>query len=467
MPYEDNGSVMLSPLIKLTNKTFIKFNGGLLISLISVLAFSQVSAEAIWLLGSSTPPRNSDPLINYKSAPCRDFSRTKRIKIFKPGDPLVAQWSETRDHFGIFRFNLLRVNSATGNDDFVVKIFSDVIDDLNGVITGTNFHTYQRNFVLPTRLANNTSIPTGDYVLQLIHQAKKSSGPIDSTNPIFNFYSCSDIRLENVNANDVVSPDNVSNYNLTRLANSIKLSWVNPISNGIVTENLAYRILVLKDTSPITITSAQLAKTELSLDMAVQGSTAVVAYVGNGELVTVLNTNTVDYNFKIFSYDVNGNYSSGISLSGSQVVFSVQQDIITDGSLLKVNNGNIVVTALVSSDNANENFTYDWAQLDQALVDVDGVANDATFVIDSAILVAGNYSLQLKVKSSITGLVSTVTKNLTLSVKQVPQTSTEPAVAKEVDLGGCSFVGKGGRFDPLLLLMFLISILVVGKRRLF
>jgi len=289
---------MLRRLNKITIHTF---NCIFLISLISVFQITSVSAEAIWKSGSSTPPRNSDPCINYKSAPCRGFTRTKRIKIYKLGDSITAQWSETQDHFGTFQFNLLKVIPATGADELLMPIFADVPDITNGVITGTQYHEYQRDFIFPTRLANGASIPTGDYVLQLIHRATKLNVVVDAnTNPAFNYYSCSDIRIENTNANDVISPDNVSNYNLTHLVNSIVLDWVNPISNGIATENLAYKILVLKDIIPITITAAELANTEYSRDMTVASSTAIVSYVGNGETVTVLNTGTTNYYFKIF-----------------------------------------------------------------------------------------------------------------------------------------------------------------------
>jgi len=121
------------------------------------------------------------------------------------------------------------------------------------------------------------------------------------------------------------------------------------------------------------------------------------------------------------------------------------------------------VTALVPQ---NETFSFDWAQVDQSLVDIDSAPNNNIFVINSAVLVAGNYSLQLKVISS-TGLSTVVTQNLSLSLLTPQQESAEPVVAKNLDLGGCSISGNGGRFDPLLLLFVLISVLYLNRRRLF
>jgi hypothetical protein len=437
-----------------------------LISLISIIQITPVSAEAIWKIGSSTPPRNGNPFVNFKSAPCRDFSRTKRIKIYKPGDSILAQWSETQDHFGSFQFNLLQVNSATGLDEFVMPVFSDVVDDINGVITGSQYHEFQKNFILPTRLANGTVISNGDFVLQLIHQATSLDAPADATtNPVFKYYSCSDIRLESVNSNDNTAPDNVSNFGLVYSSNNISLSWMNPVSNGTTSENLAYKVLVLMDqTAANTVTSNQLANKEFSVGDILNQTTKVI-YAGNGEnLVLYNNTSNTNY-FKIFSYDVNSNYSSGVSDTGPKIMVSVAQGSITDANLLKVNNGNITVSVSVTSTVVNETFSFDWTQNSQSvLVDSDGVIDNASFVVDSSALAAGNYTLQFTLTSS-TGSISTIMQNLILLENNQAATSAEPALAKKVDLGGCSFVSQNASFDPLLLILVIISLLFLVRNR--
>lgn len=437
-----------------------------LISLFSIIRISPVNAEASWKPGSSTPPRMKDFSVNFKSAPCRDFSRTKRVKVYKPGDPVLAQWLETRDHFGVFQFNLLQINTSAGLDEFVMPIFSDVVDDINGVITGDQYHEFQKNFILPTRLATGASIIDGDYVLQLIHLTTSQNAPADPvTNPVSKYYSCSDIRLENINANDVTAPDNVSNFNLVYSSKNLELDWLNPVSNGVVTENLAYKVLLLVDqTAAITVTTNQLANREFTVGDIFNQTTQVV-YVGNGELFNLVNSNVANHYFKIFSYDVNGNYASGMSTLGPNVRIAINQGAITDANLLKVNNGNITVRVSVSSNIASETYSFDWTQdRPSSLVDVDGVVDDARFEINSSALTVGEYVLQLKIKSS-TGLISTVMQNLSLAENNngAPQNPVQPAIAKKIDVGGCTLVADTVVFDPVLLLLLLIAMMVVIK----
>ncbi len=459
----------VSQLMKVSSKVSLLVLTISSISVLSILKIVPVQAEAIWKPGSSISARNNDPFVNFKAAPCRNFTRTKHTKIFKPGESVLAQWSETRDHFGRFQFNLLQVNIATGREEIVVPKFVDVPDNINGAINGTQFHEFQQNINLPLSLTDNTPIPTGDYVLQLVHQTTPVDAAVDvNNNPAANYYSCADIRIENLNFNDTIAPSNVSNHQLTLIANNYKLDWINPVSNGIATENLAYKLLVLLNpNSAITVTANQLANKEYRVGDVI-GGTTTVAYVGNGETFTVAKIGAGDNAFKIFSYDVNGNYSSGVNFADANVNFVVQQGNITDASLLQVNTGNIVITANVLSNVANETFRYDWTQNTQlsqsVLEDIDGDLTNMNFVINSSVLASGSYTVNLNVISSLNNLSTAVTLELVLSENSSPNPNVVITTPEE-KAAGCTLVSTNVVFDPVLLLLFLISILALVKKR--
>ncbi len=455
MPFTVSQLTKLSFSISLPVFTIIS------ISILSFFKIAPVQAQAIWKPGSSIPARNSDPFVNSKAAPCRGFTRSKRTKIFKPGESVLVQWLETQDHFGVFQFNLLKVDVTTGREKLLMPVFVDVPDNINGAITGTQFHAFQRTFNIPQSIA----IVTGDYALQLVHQTTPFDTPVDAiNNPAANYYSCADIRIESLNSSDTIAPSNVSNHQLTVIANNYKLDWMNPVSNGIATENLAYKVLVLVDPiAAITVTANQLANKEYRLGDVI-GGTTTVAYVGNGETLTVAKIGAGDNVFKIFSYDVNGNYSSGINFTDANVSFSVKQGGITDASLLQVNSGAIVVAATAKTKLVNETFSYDWTQDNQsALRDSDGDLTNSNFVINSSQLTAGSYSLTLNVTSSVTNLSTTVMLDLNLS--DPPSNSNAPVIAEEKQAGGCTVVNKNSVFDPLLLLLVLLSGIGLIKRR--
>jgi len=272
---------------------------------------SQVFAHALWKPGSSLPPRSTDDLANLKFKPCGGNNPTPLLrgikpKIYKTNESIAVEWIETIDHEGYFYIRLLDVNNQPINQFKLDNPTTfEMLDTNDSILFGTKL-TRSKMIKMPATECTKCS-------MQLLQEMWRGTPPARDVNfdlvnylpAVGTFYfSCSDIRLE---ASSSIIPGKISNLTRTNNTNDAVLNWINPsqLSNNINDvgySNVAYRVLIISDTSLITVspTGGAIYTTDPTGNNKI--GTATVVYDGNLETATITGlTDTTNQHFKLFT----------------------------------------------------------------------------------------------------------------------------------------------------------------------
>jgi len=240
-----------------------------------------IYAHAQFTIDGATPPRYNNPGIKL-SPPCGSDDlygayRTYRKSIFISGETITVQWVETINHGGSYVFDFAPANDQ-GFENNPIKTVADTQND------SATPHYYSE----PIQL---NYAPCDTCTLRMRQDMENAQ----------NYYlSCADIVI--VSGNDMVPPEEVSAANVSLLSNGVQISWANPAD--------AKGIVVLRDTN--SISSGLNARTDYVVGDIVGNSSVIY----NGPDTTYNDYAVVpstDYTYKIFAYDADYNYNSGVS----------------------------------------------------------------------------------------------------------------------------------------------------------
>jgi hypothetical protein len=259
---------------------------------------SAIYAHAQFKLDSVTPPRyNTDGV--KSNAPCGSAAnwasyRTNRKGIFISGETVTVEWIETVQHPGSYKFDFAPAN----DQEFENNQIMTVPDTQDGSASRENPHYYSQAIQL------NFS-PCEACTLRMRQDMDNAE----------NFYfSCADIVI--VSGNDITPPQEVTALTASSEPNGVQLTWTNPAD--------IKGIIVLRNTVPISNQPA--VRQDYLVDDTI--GNAVVVYKGTGTSFTDNSVaTTTEYTYKVFAYDADYNYNSGVS----QTITAVESDTNPDG----------------------------------------------------------------------------------------------------------------------------------------
>jgi hypothetical protein len=433
--------------------------------LIMAMMPGQVFAHALWNPGSITPPRDiTDTKLKFGpcggSGPNTLLSRGIKPKIFKLGETITVEWVETINHKGLFYIDFLNNLDKPLVTNNVIQL-TDTKDNILPKLRSQLLTVPQINCpkcsiqLIQEMWFNNDAIRPPEFDGNGIRQRS-------------NYYSCSDIRIES--SNNIV-PGEVNLPSQSRINNidNVKLNWTNPseLQNNI--NNVAYRILILMDTKPID--ALPINKNKYTTDQTGTNmiGTAKVVYVGNLETATISGlTNTDKLYFKLFTYNVSNLYSAGVSSNAVAVIpvapsvsLDIKQGTVTGTSVVQ-NGTDIIVTGNVTDDNITDTHTFKWTSNDF----VDSDQTDKTFTIKGSDIInlptQSTYTIAVNVTDS-SGLSGSNSVDITLKSKSStpPVNSGNDVINNVADNGGCT-VSRSAKFDPVLLILSLLSLIIIG-----
>jgi len=453
---------------------------GLFLLLMAMMP-SQVFAHALWKPGSVTPPRDAtDGLLKF--GPCGGASmqnllpRSRTPKIFKPGEQVTVEWIETINHGGLFVIDYL--------DDVYAPLLNSVevnIPDsfLDKIVSG-NPLVRSKLITIPTTECPTCSIRIVQqmWIKEFITPPLPPEKNPDGSRNYTKYFSCADIRIEATNntpPGEITLPAATSR---TNNIDNVVLKWVNPselVNTVTKLNNVAYRVLILMGEPTKPVTDAP--QDGMQYTVAPAGmppnkiGTATIVYDGNLETATILGlTNTNNLHFKFYTYNVSNLYSStGVESSpvvvgpvAPIVTLSLTQGTLVDPVEFDQTKGVITATANVSNPVQGDAFTYKWSNTSNTstvLVDETADKTDGIYSFDPVNFDAGSYDIKVIATNTISGLVSTE-KTLTAKIIIPQQGGGGTAVTgnnNDSTSGGCS-ITKSAKFDPLLLLLALLSL---------
>ncbi len=406
---------------------------------------TQVFAHATWDPVGPTPPRANQDI---KVGPCGGVTRGNTPLASTPNAILDIQFKEIILHPGYFTVNF------SGSNDESFKLIQRFEK------SAIPRDTYLKKLTMPYELCT-------DCTLQLIQFMTENPAV-----PTF-YYSCTDITLSPPNLLDLTKQDPVSNLTAAPGDGSATLNWTNPALD--LNDPLLnfYKVIIVSNTAVITTTpEVELTKKQLKVGDILNANNDKVEYIGY-DTTTIISSllNGNSYNFKVFAYDINLNYSTAVSTNAipstinvaPAVSITVQQGSKTGTTVYK-NDSDIVVKASVIDGNPNDTHTYVWTA--GSLIDSDNITTDASFTVSNAdikLLNTGKYTFSvIATDNGMGNLTGNATVDITL--ENTPPSNSgglSTGLTSPASTGGCTISTKA-KFDPLLLLLLLLSLIVTG-----
>jgi len=408
---------------------------------------TQIFAHATWDPIGPTPPRANQDI---KVGSCGGVTRGNAPLESTPNAIIDIQFKEIILHPGYFTVNF----SGSNDENFkLIQRFEK---------SAIPRDTYLEKLTMPYELCT-------DCTLQLIQFMTENPA-----SPTF-YYSCTDITLTPPNLLDLTKQDPVSNLVAAPGDGSATLNWTNPVLD--LNDPLLnfYKVIIVSNTAAITTTpEVELTKKQFKVGEILNTNNDKVEYIGY-DTTTIISSllNGNSYNFKVFAYDINLNYSSAVSTNAIPSTINVAPTVsITvqqgsqSGTTVYKNDTDIVVKASVIDGNPNDTHTYSWTT--GSLSDSDNNTTDASFTVSSTdikLLNTGKYTFSVTATDNGAGNL-TGTTSVDITLQEAPTTNSgglSTNLNGSTSSGGCT-ISTTAKFDPLLHLLSLLSLIVIGLK---
>lgn len=347
---------------------------------LSALAMPHAHSHAQWAPNGLTPPRTDRS--DIKSGPC-GAARTDTPAVLQSGSTVTVSYLSTIFHNGDFRIAFSEANDM----GFDGNVLADGIIDYRDEAERTH------EITLP-------DVECDQCTLQLIQVMR-------DRNPPTNYYSCADITLVRGMADDTAPPDGVTNLTALPGDGQALLSWSNPND-----EDFAGVLLLQQSTD---ISARPVDGESYTAGDAI--NEANVIFSGRSDNTTASGlVPGAPAHFAAFAYDHTLNYSAAVHTSvdvpqqtpnfAPRVTLEWMQLIHHTGEADNSgSSGEVVITAMVEDDNADDSHLYSWSSVDLPLADSDD--DPAQFTFDPRGVESGLHEFRVTVTDDGESALST------------------------------------------------------------